>query len=222
MKALSFIAFLLLSLIASCDAAVGLCEGACVFNETMTCAAMIETMEFGGSCCSLADDPVTGNCVITISNGNCYWVERCTSGCYCDGFGGYSCAPAYVIPYTLWSAGSDAPCPASTYNVSDTECTTTPADFAAECAAPNVTIIENETMEPTPAIPENESIKPTAAIPENETMEPTAAIPENESMEPAAALGTSAGVHTFRGEGFAIMSTLFVMFGLSSINYRHV
>jgi hypothetical protein len=241
MKALSFIAFLL-SLIASGDAAVGQCEGPCVFNETMTCAVMIETMEFGGSCCSLADDPVTGNCVITISGGSCYWVERCTSGCECDGFGGASC----VVPYTLWSAGSNAPCPTSTYNVSGTECTT-PFDPAVECAVPNANITENESMEPTPAIPESESMEPTPVIPESESMEPTPAIqesesmgptaaipenesmgptttgiPENESMGPTAAPGTSAGVHTFRGVEFAIMSTLFIMFASSSINHRHV
>jgi hypothetical protein len=214
MKALSFIAFLL-SLIASGDAAVGLCEGACVFNETMTCAAMIETMEFGGTCCSLADDPVTGNCVITISGGSCYWGERCLSGCSCIS-GNYGCRE----PHSTWFGGQgDAPCPASTYNVSGTDCTTPTGwdDFAAaECT-------ENETMEPTAAIQESESMEPTPAIQESESMGPTAAIPENESMGPTAAPGTSAGVHTLRGRGFAIMSALFVTFALSStISHRHV
>jgi hypothetical protein len=215
MKALSFVAFLL-SLIGSGNALAIEDYGPFVVNKTMTCAAMIETMEFVGSCCSLADDPVTGNCVITINNGYCYWIERCASGfvCLCDGFGGHG----WIIQYTQYSSLSDAPCPASTYNVSNTGCTKPPttwadldAECAAECAVPNVNITENESMEPTPAIPENESIGPT-----------TTGIPENESMGPTAAPGASAGVHTLRPGGFAIMSTLFATFALSSINHRHV
>jgi hypothetical protein len=115
------------------DAATGQCEGVCVFNETMTCETMIETMEFHGDCCSLSDHPVTGNCVVTVSNGSCGWVERCATGCSCYD-GGFGC----VVPYTLWGANSEEACPASSYNISGTECTT-PVDMEALCSIDTAT-----------------------------------------------------------------------------------
>jgi hypothetical protein len=136
------------------------------------------------------DDPVTGNCVITISGGSCYWGERCLSGCSCIA-GKYGCRE----PHSTWFGQGDAPFLASTYNVSGTDCTT-PTGWdnfaAAECT-------------------------------ENETIEPTTAIQENKSTGSIAEPGTSAGIHTYRGEGFAIMSTLFLTFALpSTISHRHI
>lgn len=114
------------------EAATGMCEGSCVFNETMTCDEMIEDMEFHGDCCSMSDHSETGNCVITVMNGSCGWTTRCDSGCSgecgVDGIAEFGC----VVPYTLWSADDSlGDCPVSSYDVSGTECTI-PFDPQAE------------------------------------------------------------------------------------------
>jgi hypothetical protein len=101
----------------------------------MTCDAMLETKEFRGSCCSLSDHPVTGNCVVTVSNGTCGWSERCATGCGCSGDeGGFVC----VVPYTRFTAQSEEACPASSYDTSGTECTT-PVDMKALCSTDTAT-----------------------------------------------------------------------------------
>lgn len=49
----------------------------CIKDVPMSCADMIDTYQFQGSCCSIEILPETIGCRITVSTGNCYWYPWC-------------------------------------------------------------------------------------------------------------------------------------------------
>ena len=112
--------------------AAAICPGPdpCRVEQTTGCSDFLETHELDGDCCALSEDPTTGNCVVTISNGTCGIYSTledppgCEPGCTCDADGNIEgCVP----PGTQWTAVSEQPCPQSEWLPPDTTASATDA-----------------------------------------------------------------------------------------------
>jgi hypothetical protein len=93
----------------SVEAEAVLCEEACILPQAKSCTELIEQNYFQGDCCSLTDDPETGNCIVTVSNGSCGWRSR-------DWECGEICLPDYTLYVSALSTDTNNPqCPESIY-----------------------------------------------------------------------------------------------------------
>ena len=80
------------------------------------CSDLLTFLDFSG-CCSLADDDVTGGCVMTVSNGTCSTTSRPNLSCQVDKEGNgfsVSCLPGGL---TFYESNSTDPCPTSNYDL---------------------------------------------------------------------------------------------------------
>ena len=93
----------------SAEAATAICEDACILPQDVICTALIEQNYFQGDCCSLADDPETGDCIVTVSDGSCGWRSRDWEWC------GEVCLPGYTLYSGASPANSVNICPESIY-----------------------------------------------------------------------------------------------------------
>ena len=97
-----------LTLFTPANGAARLCNpGPCKLPQSESCSELIQKNKFKGTCCSLVDDSETGGCVVTVSDGDCYWEFR-----------DFQCDPSTDCfpPGTIWLANNDDECPLSTYD----------------------------------------------------------------------------------------------------------
>ena len=122
------------------DATTVLCNTPqeCIFPQDLSCADLIATNTFYGTCCSLADNTALndGTCVVTISNGHCIWESTSAEGLGQQG-----------IQYL---SESQQPCPPSDYDPFANESSPTPAIAPDEESIPSPPPPQSNPIAPSP------------------------------------------------------------------------
>ena len=183
----------------------------CIVPTKIACSVLVETYNFQGSCCSLAD--VNGTCTVTVAAaGTCLWRAKCGScmrGVGCD---------------KQYQTSSALPCTSSIYDVLNpaSHFTAAPSCSSSPPTSPSLAPVLPTPLSPVPPITASPTIHPPSS---SLTAQPsrTSDPPPTKSGVPSAQPSSSAPVSSSsptRWPGFRIWVTMSTYFLAAILSIR--